>query len=127
VTELEAVPCLAANISEFESTVVVEFTGNPDNASEDQLAALEQGFLETYNELNSLNDETCDLTFKEVVTLIFLPSSLPDAISSNERRFRPRRRRLCRKEHFPSCSKSEAAAVVARPIRSCSTMPSTAS
>ena len=66
VTELTAVPC-PADFSEFESNVLIQLTGYPDNATDDQLTSLEQGFLQTYNNLNLMNNKTCDVTFKEIV------------------------------------------------------------
>ena len=68
VTELTAVPC-AVDFSEFDSNVLIRFSGYPDDATDNQLAALEQGFLQTYNNLNLMNDETCDVTFKEIVNV----------------------------------------------------------
>jgi hypothetical protein len=68
VTELESIDCPAERTS-FESDVVIDFVGNPDNATPDQLAALEQAFLESYNANNALNTATCDLKFRVVVSV----------------------------------------------------------
>ena len=74
VTELTAVPC-PADFSEFESNVLIQLTGYPDGATDDQLTALEQGFLQTYNNLNLLNEKTCDVTFKEIVNVDILTNA----------------------------------------------------
>jgi NADPH-dependent 7-cyano-7-deazaguanine reductase QueF len=65
-------PTLAATIncpaadsaSFFESNVVVSFAGNPDNVTSDQLLAVEQAFLESYNSANSLSSGICDTLFR---------------------------------------------------------------
>jgi len=50
----------------FESFLVVSFDGNSSKATPAQVAALEQGVVETFNTLNGLNRETCDLSFRRL-------------------------------------------------------------
>jgi hypothetical protein len=64
--------------TEFESDVVVSFTGNPSLSTTSQLEALEESFIQTYSELNSLNSDTCDPFFREAVSV--------DLITSGQRR-----------------------------------------
>jgi hypothetical protein len=64
-TMAATIDCPAADsASFFESNVVVSFAGNPDDATSDQLLALEQAFLESYNSANSLSSGICDTLFR---------------------------------------------------------------
>ncbi len=63
VVELEELPC-AGEISEFKTYVAVEFEGNAPSSADD-IIALEQSFVETYN---GLNDMQCDPFFRRVRT-----------------------------------------------------------
>ena len=65
VTELQSVLC-DADFSEFEISVILQFSGYPEYVTDEQLSVLEETFLETFNDLNSLNAEKCDLSFREV-------------------------------------------------------------
>ena len=66
--ELESVDC-ATTLDEFDSNVFVDFLlGNTTaQPTPDEIRALEQAFLVSYNTLNGLNSETCDTLFREVV------------------------------------------------------------
>ena len=65
VAELENVTC-DTNVTFFETDVFVDFVGDPNQSSPPEIAALEQGFLETYNALNVFDSTNCDLLFREV-------------------------------------------------------------
>ena len=81
VTEVERVPC-TNEISEFTTSVLVDFDGDPSALTPNQARALEDGFRDTYNELNS---GLCDLLFRSVQDV--------DLVVEETRRRRRRRRR----------------------------------
>jgi hypothetical protein len=68
MTDTVTIDCPSDSAS-FESDVVVGFAGYLDNATEDQLLALEQAFLESYNSANALSTEICDLSFRVVTNV----------------------------------------------------------
>jgi hypothetical protein len=60
--------CDADSFTEFNSAVAVSVTqAFLESATEAQLAELENGFLESYNQANRLNDDICDPLFRQVV------------------------------------------------------------
>jgi hypothetical protein len=68
VSELEEVSC-EEEISLIETSLAIEFFGNPNEASPEELADLAQSLRETFNALNGLNDQICDLLFRVVVSV----------------------------------------------------------
>ena len=68
VTEVKAVLC-NTDFSEFETNVILQISGYPEYITDAQLSILEETFLETFNDLNSLNSEKCDLSFREVTQI----------------------------------------------------------
>ena len=65
IVEQEPVECPSDDLTEFESVVYVTFntTAEPSDA---ELGALARSFVESYNQANALNGETCDLSFRVV-------------------------------------------------------------
>jgi hypothetical protein len=49
----------------FQSSVILNFKGNISAATEDQLQALGQGFIDSYNRVNS-GDQVCDRQFRRL-------------------------------------------------------------
>jgi hypothetical protein len=91
VTDTVTIDCPSDSAS-FESDVVVGFAGYLDNATEDQLLALEQAFLESYNSANTLSTGICDLSFRVVtnVTIVAdgsLSRRLQQKVTTNSTKF----------------------------------------
>jgi hypothetical protein len=65
IVEQEPVECPSDDLTEFESILFVSLntTAEPSDA---EVAALECSFVESYNQANALNGETCDLSFRVV-------------------------------------------------------------
>ena len=61
----DPLPC--GKLVHFESYLVIAFVGDPNNALPDQIAALEQGVVDTYNGLNGINSISCDEQFRKLV------------------------------------------------------------
>jgi hypothetical protein len=68
----EYVSCEEYN--DFETDVLVSFTGDPSFSTTSQLEALEESFIQTYSELNSANPDTCDPFFREAVSVDLITS-----------------------------------------------------
>jgi len=68
LSELEEVTC-DEGINLVETTLFFEFQGDPSEASSEELAILASSVQNTINDLNSLNDEICDLFFRVVVAV----------------------------------------------------------
>lgn len=73
-TDGEARPLTVYNCSDevnsFETDIIIDFVGDPDLASDEELMALVGAIQDTYNSLNSfLNTETCDLLFREITSV----------------------------------------------------------
>ena len=69
IVQLENIVC-AEHVTEFFSDVFVEFmiAGNETrNVTEQERQTLEEAFRASYNALNSLNNETCDPFFREII------------------------------------------------------------
>ena len=71
VVELEELPC-ASQVSEFKTYVAVEYEGNAPS-SVDDIIALEQGFVDSYN---GLSEVQCDPFFRRVRTATLQEDSL---------------------------------------------------
>jgi hypothetical protein len=67
-------PVTCEEYNDFETDVLVSFTGDPSLSTTSQLAALEESFIQTYSELNSANPDTCDPFFREVVSVDLITS-----------------------------------------------------
>ena len=68
VSELEEISC-EEEVNLIEASLALELFGNPDEASQEELAVLAQSLQETFNALNGLNDQICDLLFRVVVSV----------------------------------------------------------
>jgi hypothetical protein len=68
VSELEVASC-EEEVNLIEASLAIEFSGYPDEASPEELAVLTQSLQDTFNALNGLNDQICDLLFREVVSV----------------------------------------------------------
>jgi hypothetical protein len=69
IVEQEPVECPSDKLTDFESVVDVTFnlTAEPSDV---ELEALGRSFVESYNQANALNGETCDLTFRVVESAV---------------------------------------------------------
>ena len=65
VTPFVDINC-AEQESVFETDVIVDFVGDPNAVTPEQLSAFESGFADTYNNLNAFDPTTCDPLFREV-------------------------------------------------------------
>ncbi len=65
IAEQEPVECPSNDLIEFETVVYVTFNTTAE-PSDEELEALERSFVESYNQANPLNGETCDLSFRVV-------------------------------------------------------------
>ena len=68
VSELEEASC-EEEVNLISTSLAIDFFGNPDEASPEELAVLAQGLQDTFNALNGLNDQICDLRFRVVVSV----------------------------------------------------------
>jgi hypothetical protein len=66
VQQIEVIDC-SDDIHFAEALAIVDFRGDPDEASAIEYVALEAAFQNTYNSLNALNPDSCDMSFREVV------------------------------------------------------------
>jgi hypothetical protein len=69
IVEQERVECPSDNLTDFESVVDVTFnlTAEPSDV---ELEVLGRSFVESYNQENALNGETCDLSFRVVESAV---------------------------------------------------------
>lgn len=83
VSELEDVPC-DANVQVIQTSLAIEFRGDPAEASDEELEILSNSVRSTINALNGLNDAVCDPLFRVVVSV---EANLDDiSITENLRR-----------------------------------------
>jgi hypothetical protein len=59
------------------TATVVDFTGYPTLSTNDQLQVLAQGFQDTYNRLDGIGSDTCDVYFRQI-------TAVADSSSSND-------------------------------------------
>ncbi len=62
VEQSEPFECPSNNLTEFESVVYVSFNTTAE-PSDDELETLASSFVESNNQVNAFNGETCNLTF----------------------------------------------------------------
>jgi hypothetical protein len=68
VSELKEVSC-SEKIKKDDTTLVIDFLGDPDEASSDEMMLLAESVGSAINALNGLNDETCDPFFRVVLSV----------------------------------------------------------
>jgi hypothetical protein len=66
VTELDQIFC-DSEIVEFKTDVFIDFVGDVDLVDDIQLAKLKLAFQETFNKLNLLSEDTCDVFYRQIV------------------------------------------------------------
>jgi hypothetical protein len=83
IVEQEPVKCRSDDLTEFES-VLYAYLNITDDPSDVELEALASSFVESYNQVNALNGETCDFSFRVVESAVVLRTKNPAGNGHNQ-------------------------------------------